>query len=72
MGAVFLLVSTIFYPSITDLLGRIQAQTGRDLPEFWNLSVIFRIVRVLFLFIGTFLVVLGIAFFWIKKWFGFA
>ena len=68
MGAVFLLVSTAIYPSITELLGRLQAQAGQNIPEFWNLSLILGIVRVLFLIVGAFLVILGISFFWIKKW----
>ncbi len=71
MGAAFLLVSTVFYPSITELLSRMQVQAGRNIPEFWNLSLVLRIVRVIFLIVGAFLVVLGFTFIWIKKWIGF-
>jgi hypothetical protein len=66
MGGVFLLVSTAFYPSITDLLVGIQAGAGGAAPDFWNLSLILPVVRVIFLIVGGFLTVLGIAFFWVK------
>jgi len=72
MGVVFLLVGSAFYPSITELLGRFQAQAGWNIPDFWNLSLVLRIVRVIFLIVGAFLIALGIAFFWIKKSLGFA
>ncbi len=67
MGGIFLLVSTVFYPSITDLLLGLQARAGQAVPAFWNLSWILSIVRVIFLIVGAFLAGLGIAFFWIKK-----
>jgi hypothetical protein len=66
MGAVFLLVTTVFYPWIVELLGGLEARAGQAVPEFWNLSLILPIVRVIFLIVGAFLTVLGIAFFWIR------
>jgi hypothetical protein len=71
MGGVFLLVSTVLYPSITGILIGLQAQSGRAVPEFWDLPLVLGIVRIIFLIVGAFLAVLGIAFFWIKRQNGF-
>jgi hypothetical protein len=68
MGAVFLLVGTVFYPSITELMVDLQTQAGFTAPEFWNLSLILGIVRVIFLIVGSFLTVLGIVFIGGKFW----
>jgi hypothetical protein len=68
MGAVFLLVGTVFYPSITELMVGLQTQAGFTALEFWNLSLILGIVRVIFLIVGSFLMVLGIVFIGGKFW----
>ncbi len=67
MGGIFILVSTIFYPSITEGVISLQAQNDWIIPEFWNLPLVLRIVRVIFLLVGAILIASGIVFFWIKK-----
>ncbi len=67
MGVVFLLVSTVFYPPITQLLGNIQENAGESIPSFWNLSLVLKFVRVIFLIVGVFLTLFGIGMFWVKK-----
>jgi uncharacterized BrkB/YihY/UPF0761 family membrane protein len=59
MGALFLLISTVFYPVITSSLIKIGEHTG-GYPSFWNLVVVLKIVRVIFCVVGGFLAVFGI------------
>jgi hypothetical protein len=65
MGCLFLLLSTIFYSDTTRYLLAWQDKIGT--PEFWNLTVVLSIVRIIFVIVGIFLTIFGIASLWLKK-----
>jgi hypothetical protein len=65
MGCLFLLVSTIFYPDTARILLSWEARIGT--PDFWNLTVVLNIVRIIFIIVGFFLTIFGIASLWLKK-----
>ena len=67
IGSIFLLISTVFYPSITTLLMNLQEQMHWSAPPFWNLSFVLIFVRIIFIIVGIFITGFGIALFWIKK-----
>jgi hypothetical protein len=69
MGLTFLLVSTVFYPSITQLLESVQGLNSKSIPDFWDLSWVLKIVKIIFLIVGVFLIIFGIAAFRMKKLF---
>jgi len=60
-GVIFLLVSTVFYPAITRELITIQEQSSIATPDFWDLSKVLGIVRIIFIIVGVFLTGFGIA-----------
>ena len=59
-GCIFLLVSLVFYPDITRLLTNADEQTGWDTPSFWDLALVLRIVRVIFIVVGGLLISFGV------------
>ena len=59
-GCLFLLVSTIFYPTIVQMLINLQEQMQLTVPPFWNLALVFSIVRIIFIIVGIFLTIFGI------------
>ncbi len=67
MGVTFLLVSTVFYPAIADSLNSARAQMGDRYPDFWDLPRILSIVRIIFLIVGSLLIICGVAFYWLKR-----
>ncbi len=67
MGVTFLLVSTVFYPPITQWLHNLQEQNSSSVPAFWNLSLVLKFVKIIFLVVGIFLTLFGIGMFWFKK-----
>jgi hypothetical protein len=67
MGAVFLLITTVFWSAISGSLLAIQEQTGLNGPSFWNLEAVLTFVRVVFIIVGIFLLAFGIGLFWLKK-----
>jgi hypothetical protein len=66
MGIAFILVSTVFYPAITDSLNSTRVQMGDRFPDFWDLPLVLSIVRIIFLIAGSLIIVSGIAFYWLK------
>ena len=70
-GCLFLLISTVFYPAISQWLINLQQQTQATAPHFWNLSTVLEIFRIIFIIVGIFLLAFGIAFPWLKKTIGF-
>ena len=60
-GLIFLLVSTVFYPAITRELIGIQEQSKIATPDFWDLSKVLGIARVIFIIVGVFLTGFGTA-----------
>lgn len=67
MGMLFLLISTFFYKPVSEYLISLQSQHNLNTPQFWDLSLVLKIVRIIFIIVGTFLTLFGIAFFWIKN-----
>ncbi len=67
MGAVFLLVGTIFYPAISRWLLDLQGQTTCTAPSFWDLPLVLKVVRVIFIIVGAFLVAFGIGLIWLRR-----
>jgi hypothetical protein len=67
MGAVFLLVTTVFWSAIIGSLLVIEGQTGLTGPSFWNLATVLTFVRVVFIIVGIFLIAFGIGLFLLKK-----
>ncbi len=67
MGALFLLVSTVFFPVITGLLLDLQQQMDMAAPPFWDLLQVLGIVRVIFILVGIILVAAGIVFLFLWK-----
>ncbi len=67
MGGLFLLVSTVLYPAITTWLTGVQGDIVSSAPPFWDLPLVLRAVRVIFLVVGVFLILFGIAAFWLKE-----
>jgi hypothetical protein len=68
MGCLFLLISTVFYPSITQLINTLQNNTSSTVSPFWDLALVVKFVRIIFLIVGIFLTGFGISIFWIKLW----
>jgi len=67
MGIIFLLISILFYPSITQLLIDIQSQNSWTAPRFWDLTWVLMFVRIIFILIGVFLTGFGIGLFWMRR-----
>jgi hypothetical protein len=65
-GGLFLLISTVFYPAIVQILNHLETRIAAT-PAFWDLSFVLRIVRVIFLLVGVFLTGFGIAMFWLRR-----
>jgi hypothetical protein len=59
-GGLFLLISLVFYSDITGLLTSVDERAGWDTPSFWDLALVLRIVRVIFVVVGGLLVSFGI------------
>jgi hypothetical protein len=59
-GCVFLLISLVFYSDITGLLASADEQLGWDSPSFWDLALVLRIVRVIFIVVGGLLISFGV------------
>jgi hypothetical protein len=68
-GCLFLLVSLVFYSDITRLLTSVDKQAGWDIPSFWDLALVLRIVRVIFIVVGGLLISFGIGatVLWLKR-----
>jgi hypothetical protein len=66
-GCIFLLVSTVFYPAITRALLDIQGQSTLAMPDFWDLSSVLGIVRIILIIVGVFLTGFGITMVIIRK-----
>jgi|WetSurMetagenome_2_1015567.scaffolds.fasta_scaffold131256_2 hypothetical protein len=66
-GCLFLLISTIFFHPITDALIGIQKQSTIATPGFWDLSIVLKFVKVIFVCVGVFLTCFGIGMFLMKK-----
>jgi hypothetical protein len=67
MGAVFLLITTVFWNAIDRTLLHIQEHSDLTGPSFWNLANVLTFVRVIFIIVGAFLLVFGIGIFLLKK-----
>jgi hypothetical protein len=67
MGALFLLVSTIFWRPISQSLLATPEQSNLVVPSFWDLTVVLTFVRVIFVIVGIFLLVFGCGVLWLKK-----
>ena len=65
MGAVFLLITTVFWNAISGSLLAIQEQT--TVPSFWNLAAVLSFVRLVFIIVGIFLLAFGIGVFLFRK-----
>ena len=59
MGCLFLSIGTVFYPAITRWLIGAQGSGPWSTPHFWDLSLVLRTVRVIFLVVGAFLTLFG-------------
>jgi hypothetical protein len=66
-GCLFLLISTIFYHPITDALIALQEQSTIATPGFWDLRIVLKFVKVIFICVGAFLTCFGIGMFLMKK-----
>lgn len=66
MGCLFLLISTIFYPSITQSLLDLESRSSMSVPPWWDLTLVLKIVRVIFIIVGSFITVFGIGLFWMR------
>ena len=67
MGSVFLLVSTVFFPAISQLLISLEADMDWAAPGIWNLPAVLAIDRIIFLIVGVFLTCFGIALALLKR-----
>jgi hypothetical protein len=65
-GGLFLLVSTVFFPAVVQILSQLETRIAAT-PDFWDLSFVLRFVRVVFFLVGIFLIGFGIALFWLRK-----
>jgi hypothetical protein len=66
MGVLFLLISTLFYPAISQWLLQLQDDTSIPAPSFWNLSFVLVFARIIFIIVGVFLTGFGIFIGWKK------
>ncbi len=66
-GAAFLLIGTVLYPAITGWLLDLQGQTTWTAPSFWYLPLVLKVVRVIFIIVGAFLVAFGIGLIWLRR-----
>ncbi|MBM4444914.1 MAG: spore germination protein [Chloroflexi bacterium] len=68
-GCIFLLVSLVFYSEISGLLTSADERVGWDTPSFWDLALVLRIVRVIFIVVGGLLTAFGVgaAVLWLKR-----
>lgn len=68
-GCLFLLISLVFYSDITRLLTSVDEQAGWDTPSFWDLALVLRMVRVIFVVVGGLLISFGIgaAVLWLRR-----
>jgi fructose-specific phosphotransferase system IIC component len=66
-GSIFLAVGTIFYSDVARLLLKLQEQSNWAAPQFWDLSWVFGIVRIIFIIVGIFLIAFGFGIFWFRK-----
>lgn len=67
MGVLFLVISTVFYMPLREFLLNLQSQSNLNAPQFWDLSLVLTIVRIIFIIVGAFLTLFGIAIFLIKN-----
>ena len=65
-GGLFLLISTVLFPAVGHVLSHLETRTAA-VPAFWDLSFVLRIIRVIFILVGIFLIGFGIAIFWLRK-----
>jgi hypothetical protein len=66
MGVLFLLISTLFYPAISQWILHLQDDISIAAPSFWNLSFVLIFVRIIFIIVGVFLTGFGIFLCWKK------
>jgi hypothetical protein len=66
MGVLFLLISTLFYPAISQWMLQLQNDTSIAAPSFWNLSFVLTFVRIISIIVGVFLTGFGIFLCWKK------
>jgi hypothetical protein len=66
MGVLFLLISTLFYPAISQWMLNLQDDISITAPSFWNLSFVLIFVRIIFIIVGVFLTGFGIFLCWKK------
>ena len=59
-GCIFLLISLVFYSDITGLLTSVDERAGWDTPSFWDLALVLKIVRVIFIVVGSLLISFGV------------
>jgi len=67
MGAVFLLLSTVFFQPLSNCLLNLQQQAGPLEPPGWNLELVLKFVRAIFIIVGIFLCGFGAALVWLEK-----
>ncbi len=65
-GGLFLLISTVFYPAVVQMLSHLETRIAAT-PDFWDLSFVLRIVRVIFFLVGIFITGFGVALFWLRR-----
>jgi hypothetical protein len=65
-GGLFVLISTVFFPAVGQILSHLETRIAAT-PAFWDLSFVLRFVRVIFILVGVFLTGFGIAIFWLRK-----
>jgi hypothetical protein len=66
-GLIFLLVSTVFYPAITQYLNNLQEKAGLIDPGFWGWTFALGMIKVIFIIVGVFLIGFGFLLVWLKK-----
>lgn len=66
-GAVFLLVSTVFFQPLSNCLLVFQQQSGSFEPPGWNLEFVLKFVRVIFIVVGICLSGFGVVVMWLEK-----
>jgi hypothetical protein len=64
-GCFFLLVSTILYPAISNTL--LGTQTAITASGFWDLPSLLKIIRIVFICAGVFLILYGTGMFLMRN-----
>ena len=67
MGIILLLTSTLFFNPLANLLLDIQQEAGLFNPSSWDLPMVLRFVRVVFIVAGVFLASFGAGLVWFEK-----